>query len=102
MGRHGLVAVRMPVCQHMLDEADSVGSAKMRQFDHPGSEAMIEEPVGEAQHVIDGAQAQAALLDEIGSKSASNAARAICAAVNGTGCATPISIRCSANRRARL
>ena len=66
MGRHRLVAVRMPVCQYMLDEADSVRGAKTGQVDHRGSKAMIEEPVGEAQHMVDGARAQAPLLDEIG------------------------------------
>ena len=61
-----LVAVRMPARQQVLDEADDVGGAKARRVDHRGSEAMIEEPVGEAQHVVDGARAQAPLLDEIG------------------------------------
>jgi hypothetical protein len=66
MGRGRLVAIRMLACQQVLDEADSVGGAKTRQVDHRGSKAMIEEPVGEAQHMVDGARAQAPLLDEIG------------------------------------
>ena len=58
MGRGRLVAIRMLACQQVLDEADSVGGARTRQVDHRGSKAMIEEPVGEAQHMVDGARAQ--------------------------------------------
>ena len=66
MGRGRLVAIRMLARQQVLDEADSVGGARTRQVDHRGSKAMIEEPVGEAQHMVDGARAQAPLLDVIG------------------------------------
>jgi hypothetical protein len=49
MGRGCLVSIRMLVCKQMLDEAYGVGGAKTCQLDHPGSEAMIKEPVSKAQ-----------------------------------------------------
>ena len=58
MARGCLVLIPMLACQQVLDEADGVGGAKTCQVDYPGSEAMIEEPVSKAQHVVDGAWTQ--------------------------------------------
>jgi len=64
MRRYRFVATR--ACQHMLDEADHIGRPQPTRINRRITKAMIEEPVGEPQRVIDRPRAKAAMLDQIG------------------------------------
>ncbi len=64
MGRNRLVAAC--ACQHVFDEPDCIGGTQASRIDHLLAEAIVEEPVGEAQRVVNRPLAEASLLDEIG------------------------------------
>ena len=66
MRRRCLIAERALARQQVLDEDYYIRSSNRAQVDRPFAEAVIEKAIGEAERVVDGARAEAPLLDEIG------------------------------------